>query len=546
MLTFLPILASSHYELVVHLASARPVELDALFWAVADPNSAKYAQHVSADELRHLAGGTPAAAAEAGAWLSKLGGSNVLVSPLGDRVTASFDADADKDASRWTARGLPLASSKPPSAALVVRRDFDKPPATLHRPMVEAPDFGPSVNDQKAAYGIPKDLAATDERTIQMVWGPGTFGFKKSQLRAFKAEQDVAINLDKVKFDTANHGRSGGDNFGEGSLDVRQISSFGLNATTLVSNTNTSSSTEEGQGFGLAMLDFVSELASRASVPQVLSLSLGSLSPTSCDKLCDEATKQAGGAFTLAACRSYLQTQRQVCMFESPAQAELIDRGLQALGLRGVTVVGSSGDGGSHWSFGPFEGFGAIPTALNKVGCEFMFPIYPSPSPYMLSIGGTSWQGDDPSKPVAWRGSGGGFSWQFGAPAHQHATVASYLGKTAGLPPASSYNASGRGYPDVSAISADGTSQSSPTVGGIFSLLVDARLRAGLPPLGFVGTRVWQVAAAHPGEAFEDVTVGNSKTSCDNGFPATEGWDPVTGWGRPKWDGLIKYFGSAP
>ena len=48
------------------------------------------------------------------------------------------------------------------------------------------------------------------------------------------------------------------------------------------------------------------------------------------------------------------------------------------------------------------------------------------------------------------------------------------------------------------------------------------------------------------GEAFEDVTVGNSKTSCDNGFPATEGWDPVTGWGRPKWDGLIKYFGSAP
>ena len=108
---FLPLLASSHYELVVHLASARPVELDALFWAVADPKSAKYAQHVSAEELRHLAGGTPAAAAEAEAWLRKLGGSNVLVSPLGDRVTASFDAAADKDASRWTTRGLPMASS---------------------------------------------------------------------------------------------------------------------------------------------------------------------------------------------------------------------------------------------------------------------------------------------------------------------------------------------------------------------------------------------------------------------------------------------------
>jgi len=56
------------------------------------------------------------------------------------------------------------------------------------------------------------------------------------------------------------------------------ITSFGLNVSTLVSNTNTSMSTEEGKGFGLAMLDFVTELASRKTVPHVLSLSLGSLS----------------------------------------------------------------------------------------------------------------------------------------------------------------------------------------------------------------------------------------------------------------------------
>ena len=116
-LSLLPMFVSAHYELVVHLASARPVELDALFWAVADPKSSKYAQHVSAEELRPLAGGTPEAAAEAEAWLRKLGGSDVIVSPLGDRVTASFDADADKDTSRWSARGLPLVSSQPPSAA---------------------------------------------------------------------------------------------------------------------------------------------------------------------------------------------------------------------------------------------------------------------------------------------------------------------------------------------------------------------------------------------------------------------------------------------
>mmetsp|Transcript_16677 Transcript_16677/g.37411 ORF Transcript_16677/g.37411 Transcript_16677/m.37411 type:complete len:165 (-) Transcript_16677:643-1137(-) len=164
----------------------------------------------------------------------------------------------------------------------------------------------------------------------------------------------------------------------------------------------------------------------------------------------------------------------------------------------------------------------------------------------MLSIGGTSWQGGDASRPQAWSGSGGGFAWLAPAPVHQSVGVGTYLSQTAGLPPASSFNASGRAYPDMAAVAVEGTSESAPTVGGIFTLLTDARLRAGLPPLGFVGTRVWQVAQAHPGEAFEDITVGNSKTSCSNGFPATKGWDPVTGWGRPKWDGLLKYFASAP
>jgi len=228
------------------------------------------------------------------------------------------------------------------------------------------------------------------------------------------------------------------------------------------------------------------------------------------------------------------------------AQADLLNKALQVLGLRGVTVVGSSGDGGSHWSFQPFEGFGPIARALNKVGCEYQFPIFPSPSPYMLSIGGTSWQDGDSSRPVAWSGSGGGFSWQFAAPSFQKSVVDAYLKQTQGLPPASSYNATGRAYPDVSAVATMGTSESAPTLGGILTLVTDARLRAGLKPLGFVGSRVWQVAQAHPGEAFEDVTSGNSKTSCDNGFPSAKGWDPVTGWGRVKFDGLLKYLGSSP
>ena len=94
-------------------------------WKVADPaDKAHYLKHKSADELRPLAGGTDAAVFEVSQWLRELGGADVTVSALGDTVTASFDG-ADKDASRWSARGIP--SSKPPSAALVTRRDFTPP-----------------------------------------------------------------------------------------------------------------------------------------------------------------------------------------------------------------------------------------------------------------------------------------------------------------------------------------------------------------------------------------------------------------------------------
>ena len=163
----------------------------------------------------------------------------------------------------------------------------------------------------------------------------------------------------------------------------------------------------------------------------------------------------------------------------------------------------------------------------------------------MMSVGGTSWKEGDGANPIAWSGSGGGFAWQFAQPAHQKAAVGQYLSSTSGLPPPSSYNASGRGYPDLSAVAVMGTSESSPTVAGIFSMLMDHRLNAGLKPLGFLAPRLWQTMAAHPGVALENIGTGDSKTSCDNGFPASKsGWDPVTGWGRPKWAGLLQLFGS--
>mmetsp|Transcript_15252 Transcript_15252/g.22779 ORF Transcript_15252/g.22779 Transcript_15252/m.22779 type:complete len:177 (-) Transcript_15252:317-847(-) len=157
------------------------------------------------------------------------------------------------------------------------------------------------------------------------------------------------------------------------------------------------------------------------------------------------------------------------------------------------------------------------------------------------------WSGSS-SHPVTWAGfgggSGGGFSWQFPMPKHQTRVVEAYLAKTSGLPPLSSFNNSGRAYPDISAVGVQGTSQSCPIMAGLFSMVTDQRLSAGLPPLGFLAPRLWQIAEHYPNEAFEEVTEGNSKTSCDNGFPSTKGWDPNTGWGRPVWSGIVKHFAS--
>ena len=207
-------------------------------------------------------------------------------------------------------------------------------------------------------------------------------------------------------------------------------------------------------------------------------------------------------------------------------------------------------DGGSHFSFGPFQGDSKIANALNDISCEFQLPVFPTASPYVVSVGGEMWKNGDSSKPITWTGfgggSGGGFSWSFPMPSYQKDAVQNYLNaESSSLPPSSSFNASGRAYPDISAIGVDGTSQSCPIMAGIFSLVIDSRLNGGLGRLGFLGPRIWKVATSYPGEAFEDISEGNSGLSCGNGFASSsKSWDPNTGFGRPIWSGLLKHFAS--
>ncbi len=157
------------------------------------------------------------------------------------------------------------------------------------------------------------------------------------------------------------------------------------------------------------------------------------------------------------------------------------------LGLRGATVLVASGDQGVWGREGAF-------------GAKGFHPDFPASSPYVTAVGGTDFAtknviGDE----RAWSDGGGGFSDYFGAPKWQGAAVKAYLGGGTPLPNASYFNATGRGYPDVSALGGQqnpycvsvnfllvgvaGTSASCPVVAGVVAKLNELRLAAGKPAM---------------------------------------------------------------
>jgi len=69
----------------------------------------------------------------------------------------------------------------------------------------------------------------------------------------------------------------------EGTLDVESITGIATHITTYVANTDTSADTESSDGFGDALLHFLSDFrakwdSNRDAMPKVISMSLGSLS----------------------------------------------------------------------------------------------------------------------------------------------------------------------------------------------------------------------------------------------------------------------------
>ncbi|KAK5136110.1 hypothetical protein LTR08_004160 [Meristemomyces frigidus] len=218
--------------------------------------------------------------------------------------------------------------------------------------------------------------------------------------------------------------------------------------------------------------------------------------------------------------------------------AKRVCAGMAQLGARGISVLFSSGD----------SGVGANGTCFSNADpskAQFV-PAFPASCPWVTAVGGTA--GFNPEVAVSRFGSGAGFSNYFGAPAYQQATVDAYIAGLDGLY-SGLFNTSGRGYPDVAAqgnhdalvwdgriLTVGGTSASSPTFAAVIALVNDALLAADKKPLGFLNP--WIYGGAY--KALTDITSGSSIGCNSSGFPATIGWDAVTGWGTPNFGALVK------
>jgi subtilase family serine protease len=209
---------------------------------------------------------------------------------------------------------------------------------------------------------------------------------------------------------------------------------------------------------------------------------------------------------------------------------------LRAATAHGVTVVAASGDGGAISDQGP-------PRQVSL----------PASDPLVLGVGGTSldanpvtgaYYGEVPWNFVTGLGddeaSGGGFSELFARPSYQDGTVPT---------------STGRGVPDVAADADSTTGMATATVGpgGSVDILPAGGTSAATPfwgalialadqfaghHLGFVNAAIYRIGrSASYHKAFHAVTTGDNSVITPSGlvtgYEASDGWNPVTGWGSP-------------
>ena len=209
-----------------------------------------------------------------------------------------------------------------------------------------------------------------------------------------------------------------------------------------------------------------------------------------------------------------------------------INDSLQAATLLGITVCVAAGDDGSD----------------DQVGDGHAHVDFPSSSPYVLAVGGTTLKVSSAGKitETAWKdgdglrkdnggSTGGGVSTIFPRPSWQTVSIQSINpGSIEGrvVPDVAADASANTGYwtvVDGQGGASGGTSAAAP----LWASLI-ARLNAGLGvSVGFLSPLLYQGTTPLGQTACRDITSGNNDTASIGGYSAGPGYDAVTGWGAP-------------
>jgi len=260
--------------------------------------------------------------------------------------------------------------------------------------------------------------------------------------------------------------------------------------------------------------------------------------------------------------------------FNGASSLQNLRHAFESAAANGVTVLGSSGDGGTA---------NGKKSPVGKGGSAFSFPTveWPASDPLVTGVGGT-YLCTDPTNTtsrtilspnvaarcnanptqaeVGWTFAGGGFSHVFDKPSYQNTlpSGSTSIGSMRGVPDVAFQASAGTGALVYITLPPDGqsglicgsapcstgwydiggTSLSCPQFAGLVAIA--DQINGG--GLGLINPALYKIGADPTRYAsdFFDITTGNN-TADPNipGYPATAGWDPVTGLGTPNAANLI-------